>query len=43
MDISELQLKQISNHREKANGRAEGLQSEGGLEPSKSAAERSPD
>ena len=34
---SELQLKQISYHREKANRRVERLQSEGGQEPRKSA------
>ena len=34
---SELQLKQISYHREKVNRRAERLQPEGGQEPSKSA------
>ena len=40
---SELQLKQISYHREKANRRVERLQTEGGQEPSKSTSERSPD
>ena len=34
---SELQLKQISYHREKPNRRVERLQSEGGQEPRKSA------
>ena len=40
---SELQLKQVSYHREKANRGAERLHPEGGQEPSKSARERSPD
>lgn len=40
---SELQLKQVSYHREKANRGAERLQPEVGQEPSKSARERSPD
>ena len=40
---SELQLKQISYHREKVNRRAERLQPQGGQEPSKSAGERSLD
>ena len=40
---SELQLKHISYHREKANRRAERLQSERGQEPSKSTGERNPD
>ena len=40
---SELQLKQVSYHREKANRGAERLHPEGGQEPSKSSRERSPD
>ena len=40
---SELLVKQVSYHREKANRGAERLQPEGGQEPSKSASERSLD